>query len=96
MCDADQRLGRHGAHEIKAHPFFRGIDWTHLRQMRAPFIPELRSITDTSHFPMEELKNIPTQFPTPMDLGTMAKQKDLAFIGYTFKRFDHLSRRNAL
>ena len=26
--DADVRLGRNGVEEIKAHPFFEGMDWT--------------------------------------------------------------------
>ena len=31
ICDADTRLGRNGAEEIKAHPFFEGLDWDKLR-----------------------------------------------------------------
>ena len=27
MCDADDRLGANGVDEIKAHPFFRNVDW---------------------------------------------------------------------
>ena len=96
MCEAECRLGRYGAAEIRAHPFFKGVDWDHLRQMRAPFIPELKSITDTSYFPLDALKNLPTNLMTDFDPRTIATQKDLAFVGYTFKRFDDLTRRNAL
>ena len=28
LCDAENRLGAGGVHEIKAHPFFKGLDWT--------------------------------------------------------------------
>ena len=32
ITDADVRLGRNGASEIKVHPFFNGFDWTSVRQ----------------------------------------------------------------
>ena len=35
------RLGKNGADEIKAHPFFKGIDWENIRKTVPPFIPEL-------------------------------------------------------
>lgn len=31
ICDADTRLGRNGAEEIKAHPFFDNVNWETLR-----------------------------------------------------------------
>eukprot|EP01116_Phalansterium_solitarium_P000647 TRINITY_DN1048_c0_g1_i1.p1 TRINITY_DN1048_c0_g1~~TRINITY_DN1048_c0_g1_i1.p1 ORF type:complete len:553 (-),score=164.30 TRINITY_DN1048_c0_g1_i1:117-1775(-) len=49
-CDAPQRLGRNGIDEIKAHPFFRGLDWDRLREMKAPIVPELRDQYDTKYF----------------------------------------------
>ncbi|CAG8568211.1 15635_t:CDS:10, partial [Acaulospora colombiana] len=36
--------------EIKAHPFFKGIDWDHIRQQEAPFIPNPEDEQDTSYF----------------------------------------------
>jgi len=69
---------------IKAHPFFSGVDWDTIRQIDAPFVPHLRSITDTSYFPTEELENVPDQ---PVGADTSGANKDLAFLGYTFKRF---------
>ena len=27
VCEAEHRLGRNGADEIKSHPFFNGFDW---------------------------------------------------------------------
>lgn len=31
-CEGDRRIGYHeGVNEIKAHPFFRGVDWDHIR-----------------------------------------------------------------
>jgi len=31
ICDANTRLGRNGADEIKAHSFFKNLDWDKLR-----------------------------------------------------------------
>jgi len=38
------------AWEIKAHPFFKGLDWTKLRQMKSPFIPIIKDEEDCSRF----------------------------------------------
>lgn len=100
LTSSDKRLGRHGgANEIKQHPFFRGVDWDLIRRVDAPFIPKLRSITDTRFFPTDELENVP-------DSPAMSRahqqqensniKEDLPFIGYTYSRFDYLTRKNAL
>jgi hypothetical protein len=39
ICDAEFRLGKNGSEEIKAHPFFDGVDWEGLRSQTAPYIP---------------------------------------------------------
>jgi len=70
--------------QIKAHPFFYGVDWEAIRLIDAPFVPHLRSIVDTSYFPTEEYENVPDQ---PVGADT-SDAKDLAFLGYTFKRFN--------
>ncbi|KAJ1925203.1 Serine/threonine-protein kinase [Tieghemiomyces parasiticus] len=106
MCDRPYRLGRNGAYEIKQHPFFRGVDWDHIRSTRPILVPQLSSITDTSYFPVEELEKDGPPGPAAhpgaygMDVDQSAheisKQKDLAFVGYTFKKFDYLTSKNAL
>ena len=48
LCDVDNRLGSHGgAAQIKAHPFFAGMDWRHLYDMRPPYRPALEHELDT-------------------------------------------------
>lgn len=42
VTSPDQRLGLSGAEEIKRHPFFKGLDWKNVRNMRAPFIPDVK------------------------------------------------------
>jgi len=54
LTDAPQRIGTRGAAEIKAHPFFKGVDWDNIRSTRAPIIPSLSGPNDTSHFNTEE------------------------------------------
>lgn len=39
-----------GAHLIKAHPWFNGIDWQNIHKYPAPYKPDLRSPEDTRHF----------------------------------------------
>jgi protein-serine/threonine kinase len=41
ITDPEVRLGRNGADEIKAHPFFNGFDWTNLRKRKAPYQPKV-------------------------------------------------------
>ena len=50
MCDAESRLGVNGVDEIKAHPFFRGLDWENLRNTKSPFMPEIKDDEDVSRF----------------------------------------------
>ncbi|KAF9577283.1 Serine/threonine-protein kinase [Lunasporangiospora selenospora] len=97
ICEPEDRLGRNGVQEIMAHPYFHGVDWANIRRMEAPYVPRLISITDTSYFQTEDLERAP-ELPEPSDYltGNESKQKDLAFLGYTYKRFESLTRRDAL
>ncbi|KAL4997924.1 hypothetical protein BDV10DRAFT_194750 [Aspergillus recurvatus] len=38
------------AADIKAHPFFRGINWDEIHRMSPPFIPKVRGWEDTRYF----------------------------------------------
>lgn len=79
LCEADRRLT---VEQLKAHPFFYGVDWSTIRNIDAPFVPHLRSMTDTSYFPTDELEQVP-DVPHGADNGPSAT-KDLAFLGYTW------------
>ncbi|KAG8779231.1 Serine/threonine-protein kinase [Serendipita sp. 397] len=63
----------------------QGYKWAAIRDIDAPFVPHLRSITDTSYFPTDDLESVPDQ---PSGADTSGSNKDLAFLGYTFKRFN--------
>jgi protein-serine/threonine kinase len=89
----DNRLGRiGGAHEIKAHSFFHGVQWDGLRRIRAPFEPRLASNIDTQYFPIDEIPQTDNTAALRAQTATqgddMNTEMSLPFIGYTYKRFD--------
>ncbi|CAH0019516.1 unnamed protein product [Clonostachys rhizophaga] len=99
VCNTENRLGRGGAHEIKSHAFFRGVDFDSLRRIRAPFEPRLTSNIDTTYFPTDEIDqtdNATILKAQAISQGRSAPEESpemsLPFIGYTFKRFDNNSR----
>jgi len=86
LTDREHRLGRNGAHEIQAHPFFTGVDWTALRREgSAPFRPRISSQVDTSHFDQFEERAWPSSQSAEV---SQRKEEDLVFSDYTFKRFN--------
>lgn len=55
--DNEKRLGSgpRDAEEIKEHPFFQDVNWDKLlkREIRPPFVPQLKSPTDVDYFSTE-------------------------------------------
>jgi hypothetical protein len=47
-------LGKNGVDQIKRHPFFASVDWDKIREMEAPFVPQLDSDIDTKYFDVFE------------------------------------------
>ena len=79
-----ERLGIGGSEEIKAHPFFKGVDWNNIRNTKAPFIPKLKNDYDTAYF-----DTIPAKEPFyPQNNNKKLKRKDIEFLGYTYKEGD--------
>ena len=79
--NSDVRLGRNGSSEIKAHPFFKGVNWLKIREMKPPFIPELKSDFDVKYF--DEFNYIEPFIP-PKD-KVVRKRKEPEYTGYTYK-----------
>lgn len=48
--DPNERLGSGGAEEVKAHPFFAGIDWDKVTTSEAAFIPQVSDPESTDYF----------------------------------------------
>ncbi|KAK2989470.1 hypothetical protein RJ640_019569, partial [Escallonia rubra] len=90
LCNVNQRLGSKGADEIKAHPWFKGIDWDRLYQMEAAFLPEVNDELDTQNF--EKFEETENQAQTSSKTGgpwrKMLSSKDFNFVGYTYKNFE--------
>lgn len=88
-----------GADIIKAHPFFRGIDWLDIHRYPPPYHPELRNPEDTQHFdsdippePLAPANGAPadaTRDPMLRDelhgAEILDVRKALAFAGFTHK-----------
>ncbi|KAG7508564.1 serine serine/threonine-protein kinase LATS1 [Solea senegalensis] len=92
----EDRLGKNGTDEIKAHPFFRAIDFSSdLRQQAAPYVPTIAHSTDTSNFdPVDPDKLWSSESDGEDDLNDTlscwfrnGKHPEHAFYEFTFRRF---------
>ncbi len=81
VCSHENRLGVNGVDEIKKHPFFKGIDWDNLRNVKAPFIPDIENDWDNKYFDkfLEQESFYPPE-------EKKKKRKDVNYAGYTFNR----------
>ena len=77
------RLGKNGAEEIKNHPFFKGINWNNILNMKPPFIPILNNDYDVKYF--EHFDYIEPFYPPE---NKYKKRKNVEYLGYTFKNND--------
>ncbi|KAM0752692.1 kinase-like protein [Meredithblackwellia eburnea MCA 4105] len=71
-----------GADEIKAHPWFRGIDWENLHLQTPPFVPQLDNAADTKYFeddiehnPLPPADAIPGQPPVDTTRDPMLRDQ---------------------
>jgi len=88
-----------GAYLIKAHKWFRGVDWDNIHRYPAPYQPELHNPEDTRHFdddipaePLAPANGAPanaTRDPMLLDQvhgeQILNVRKALAFAGFTHK-----------
>ena len=84
--DPEKRLGRNGADEIKKHPFFKNINWQHIKEtLIPPFIPELNGPYDSTYFDVYE----ETEPFYPLNNNGKYKKyqkKDMCFVDFTYNR----------
>lgn len=90
LCDVDNRLGSNGVDEIKAHPWFKNIQWDKIYEMEAAYKPEVNGELDTQNFSEYAEVDPP---PAKSQSGAWRKwqlrnPKDLSFVGYTYRYFD--------
>lgn len=96
----DPNIELDGANELKAHPWFTDVDFEAIHLQTPPFVPDLRSETDTRYFE-DNIDDNP--LPPPGGPGAKLQARDAllghskhgadvletrkrhAFVGYTFK-----------
>ncbi|XP_042508006.1 serine/threonine-protein kinase tricornered-like isoform X3 [Macadamia integrifolia] len=89
LCDVDSRLGTRGVEEIKAHPWFRWIQWDMLYEMEAAYKPTVNGELDTQNFEkFDEVEGPSSTLPRVGPWRKMLTSKDANFIGYTYKKSD--------
>eukprot|EP01097_Dermamoeba_algensis_P008828 TRINITY_DN603_c0_g4_i1.p1 TRINITY_DN603_c0_g4~~TRINITY_DN603_c0_g4_i1.p1 ORF type:complete len:543 (+),score=136.16 TRINITY_DN603_c0_g4_i1:95-1630(+) len=91
LSDAHERIGYKGSEEIKQHPFFKSVDWKNIRRTKAPFIPKLVSMVDTSNF--EEISDEEEEEEEAPEKPSRYQKTDVRFIGFTYKSFQAVAPR---
>lgn len=85
--DPNKRLGSgtEGAIRVRSDPYFEFIDWNliYTKRIRPPYIPNLYSETDFSHFDSEFLRLTPRLSPVGSD-DILSQSLDRAFEGYSY------------
>ena len=102
LCDVDQRLGTRGTADLKAHPFFAGVDWDNLYGGPTAYVPVVEHDLDTQNFETFEEdahaaaapQGGPSR-PPGRSNSVASKTKDINWIGYTFKNFGVVEQKMA-
>ncbi|EOY14449.1 hypothetical protein QUC31_000043 [Theobroma cacao] len=89
LCDVETRLGTRGVEELKAHPWFKGVQWEKLYEIEAAYKPTVTGDLDTQNFEkFPEIDGPPSAIPQVGPWRKMLTSKDTNFIGFTFKKSD--------
>ncbi|CAB3256072.1 unnamed protein product [Arctia plantaginis] len=91
ICASENRLGRSGLQDFKNHSWFAGLDWDNLREMQAPFVPDVSSPTDTSNFDVDDTDIRLSEAVPPPSASSAFSGLHLPFIGFTFTAGSRLS-----
>eukprot|EP01123_Difflugia_compressa_P008767 TRINITY_DN2708_c0_g1_i1.p1 TRINITY_DN2708_c0_g1~~TRINITY_DN2708_c0_g1_i1.p1 ORF type:complete len:265 (+),score=48.25 TRINITY_DN2708_c0_g1_i1:74-796(+) len=96
-CLLVEQKDRKGYEDIVSHPWFAGMNFHNVRNMKAPWIPELNDETDTTNFDDFNDENAEYFFgdsyvddiedPTAKPLKDW-DDKHLPFVGWTYTRFE--------
>lgn len=82
--------------EIHSHVYFAEVDWNHLREQRAPFVPELDSETDAGYFDdfsneadMAKYKEVHEKQAALENMADREEKMSKGlFVGFTFRSVD--------
>lgn len=87
LCSsADKRLGKK-ADEVKAHEFFKGVDFADMRRQNAPYIPKIEHPTDTSNFDPIDPEKLRSDSNMSGDESNDIDKPFHGFFEFTFRRF---------
>mmetsp|Transcript_5702 Transcript_5702/g.7974 ORF Transcript_5702/g.7974 Transcript_5702/m.7974 type:complete len:872 (-) Transcript_5702:25-2640(-) len=102
QIDPTQRLGYHGADEIKAHPFFKTMRWDQVMNSVPPFIPRIPTDDFVGYFrgtrpiSMEDLVSTKEKCPGFGDCEACEEVKCADRVqGFSFRNVDVLSNKTA-
>ncbi|CAH0718425.1 unnamed protein product, partial [Brenthis ino] len=84
ICSSETRLGRNGLQDFKSHPWFAGLEWDSVREMQAPFVPDVSSPTDTSNFDVDDTDIRLSEAVPPPRASAAFSGLHLPFVGFTF------------
>jgi serine/threonine kinase 38 len=87
--DIDSRVKN--LEDIKAIPWFKCVDWAHIKERPAAIPVTVKSIDDTSNF--DDFPDVDLKIPAAKTGESGQPYKDWVFINYTFKRFEGLTQR---
>ncbi|GAU43823.1 hypothetical protein TSUD_399150 [Trifolium subterraneum] len=92
LCNVNHRLGSNGADEIKAHPFFNGVEWDKLYHIEAAFMPEVNDELDTQNF--EKFDEADFETRPSSKAGPWRKVVDMPFscyyeVSWWLRRYNH-------
>ncbi|XP_054548798.1 serine/threonine-protein kinase MRCK beta isoform X2 [Talpa occidentalis] len=95
ICSREHRLGQNGIEDFKKHAFFQGLNWEDIRNLEAPYIPDVSSPSDTSNFDVDDdvLRNA-EMLPPGSHAGFSGLH--LPFVGFTFTTESCFSDRGSL
>jgi serine/threonine kinase 38 len=87
LCDASVRLRT--ADEVRSHMFFAEIDFEHIRESKAPFVPNLKNEFDHSHFDKYEMDQSFDGVITTTDKTLKKQYRDAYDLFYGFEFTNH-------
>nr|XP_037876079.1 serine/threonine-protein kinase Genghis Khan isoform X2 [Bombyx mori] len=84
ICGSENRLGKNGLQDFKSHPWFGGVEWETVREVQAPFVPDVSSPTDTSNFDVDDTDVRLSEAVPPPRASAAFSGVHLPFVGFTY------------
>lgn len=91
ICAPEDRIGKNGLDDFRNHPWFVGIEWETLRNGQAPYVPDVKSPTDTSNFDVDDTEVKLLSDAVPPSSNPAFSGHHLPFVGFTFTQHSNLS-----